>query len=184
MGYKTKLVLAGGFALAVGVTVTAFAQGGGGSTATPAASPNANRPARAGCGRAQTGRRAGRLVHGTLEVQLRQGFGNVTLDRGTITSVDESAHTLTIERADGQSVTATASDRTRICVEGHAGTFDQLKTGDRAGIVQLDYQGRHVVRRILDVGPATSSGTRAGAGSNAAASAQTTGLSDTDLLGI
>lgn len=166
MGYKGKVAAAAGFVLAVGLAATAFAQGGGGSgTAAPAAAasstPRASQRSNGACGRAMERPRAQRLVHGTAEVQARRGgFANVTVDRGTITSTDPSSKTLTIKRADGQSVTATATDTTRICVDGHEGGFGELKTGDRAGIVQADYDGRHVVRRIVDVGPA-SSGTNA-----------------------
>jgi hypothetical protein len=162
MGYKGKVAAAAGFVPAVGLAATAFAQGGSGSgTVTPTAAasstPGARQRPSGACGRAMERPRAQRLVHGTAEVEAKRGgFANVTVDRGTITSTDPSTKTLTIKRADGQSVTATASDSTRICVDGHEGGFGELKTGDRAGIVQADYDGRHVVRRIVDVGPASS----------------------------
>jgi hypothetical protein len=170
MGYKTKVVVAAGFVLAVGVAATAFGQGGSGPTPTAAATanPKANGPATGACGRAMARPRAQRLVHGQLEVEARRGFATVTVDRGTITSVDDSSRTLTIKRADGQSVTATATDRTRVCVHGSPGTFDELKVGDRAGVVQAEYEGRHIVRRIVDAGSA---------GSGSPTSSDTQGLS-------
>src|ERR1043165_3283381 len=123
MGYKGKVAAAAGFVLAVGLAATAFAQGGSGAAPanpTSSSSPTAPQRSNGACGRAMERPRAQRLVHGTAEVQVRRGgFANVPVDRGTITAVDPSAKTLTIKRADGQSVTATATDRTKICVNGH-----------------------------------------------------------------
>src|SRR5258708_25164737 len=166
MNLKTKTAVAAGFVLAVGIAATAFGQGGGStpapssSSAPPASAPRAQRQGVA-CGRMQRPR-AGRVVHADLKVQARRGgFATVTGDRGTITAVDAPAKSLTIKRADDQTVTVTANDATKICKDGKAATFGDLKVGDKAGIVQADYEGRHLVRRISDVSSAAT-------GSNAA----------------
>jgi hypothetical protein len=163
MNLKTKTALAAGFVLAVGIAATAFGQGGGstpapaggtapaGSSSPSASVPRAQRQA-AACGRAVQRPRARRVVHADLKIQLpRGGFATATGDRGTITAVDASGKSLTIKRADDQTVTVTATDATKICKDGKQAGFGELKVGDFAGILQVDYEGRHLVRRIVDV---------------------------------
>jgi hypothetical protein len=155
MGTKIKIAMAAGFVGVAALAATAFGQTTSGAAPSPGASarPNAKaqaeRPARDGCGRpGKQHPRARRLVHSESKIQMKDGFAVVTLDRGTITSVDPASDTVTIRRADDVTVTASAGDRTRVCNDGKPATVDDLRAGEQAGIVQADYDGNHVVRRI------------------------------------
>jgi len=166
MGIKTKLTLAVGFVGAVAIAATAFGQVGSGSPApaannTPrsqrraAADPAQRRQARCAPVRARATRR---VVHGDLKIATRAGsFGNVTIDSGEITAIDHSAKTVTVKRADGETVTAAASDKTRVCLDGQPSTFDALKTGDRARLMQVRSDRFTGLRRVVAVSPQASS---------------------------
>ena len=52
-----------------------------------------------------------RVVHGDLIVRTKDGFENVTVDRGKVTA--SSASSITIERPDGVSVTKTVTADTK-----------------------------------------------------------------------
>jgi hypothetical protein len=167
MMLRTKTALAAGFVLAVGVAATAFAQSG---TPTPSAPSGTDRPAaqrfaqqrgeRPECGRPHRARKAaGRLVHSESKVQMEDGFAILTVDRGTITAVNASAKSVTIKRADNETVTVTATDDTKICKDGNAVALSALKVGDHAGILQSDYEGKHLVRRIGAHSPEAASAT-------------------------
>jgi hypothetical protein len=164
MGTKAKMALATGFVGAAALAATAFgqvatsAQEGDGTGAPqaprlPRVQQQLDRnPNRDGC--ADAARRPGarrlarRLVHSESKVQLGEGFGVVTVDVGEITALNDVSKTVTIKRADGESVSATAQDGTKICRNGKPATFADLEVGDRAGIVQGDANGEHKVRRI------------------------------------
>ena len=76
-----------------------------------------------------------RAVHGDLIVRGKNGFENVTLDRGKLSSVDVDGNHLTIARPDGPSVTVTLTDSTRY--RGVAGK-DALVVGKPTIIVSKD----------------------------------------------
>jgi len=157
MDYKWKITLAAGFVGAVGLAATALGQPGGGSVQTASngstvaaasASPKAQRAGKECGGGARIGRRLARIVHSDTKINTKNGFATITVDTGKITSTDPSSKTLTITRADNETVTATASDATKVCKDGKAVGFGDLKVGDLALIVQGDRAGTHVVRRI------------------------------------
>jgi hypothetical protein len=170
MTFKTKLTLAAGFVGAVALAAAAFGQTGGSNDApTTAPTPNAARrgdaPQRreAQCGRIGP-RATRRVVHGELKVARRQGaFADVTIDTGEITAIDHGAKTVTIKRLDGRNVTATAVDRTRVCLDGNAATFDALKVGDGARLMQVRSDRFTGLRRIAAVSP-NAAGTGAPSG--------------------
>ncbi|TMK22442.1 MAG: hypothetical protein E6G68_02080 [Actinobacteria bacterium] len=106
MGTKGKLTLAAGFVGAVAIAAAAFGQtgggGSGGSSSNGGSTARSERRAAAAqqrgdrhCGRAGP-RVARRVVHGELKVATRAG----------------GFEQLTIKRADGENITATASDET------------------------------------------------------------------------
>ena len=156
MKWYWKLTIAVGFVGMVAMGAAAFAQSDSSSPA-PAAAASAQAP-QAG----RLGGLAGRIVHGDLTVNTRQGLATAKVDGGTVTAVDAGAHTLTIKRADGQSVSFTATDATRVRKEGEKASFSDIKVGDHVLVIQLDRGNGFVVVAIRDRGTAPA---------NAAASA-------------
>jgi hypothetical protein len=166
MTTKSKLVLAGSFVGVVAMAVAAFGQTGTPSDeATPRArrtptqeqrearrAQRADRRDERRCdGRAT--RRVGRLVHSDAKVKTPNGFAVLTIDQGEITSIDHSAKKLTIKRLDGESVTAAAVDETKVCKDGRPSSFDALKVGDHARLMQVRSERFTGLRRIAAVTP-------------------------------
>jgi len=154
MGTKTKVTLAASF---VGVVAMAAAAFGQSSTPTPStsASPRAERRADRGgeCGPKHVTRRGARVVHGDMKVRVPDGFALVTVDNGKVTAVDHDAKKITVERADGESVTATATDETKVCKDGAKSSFDAIKVGDLAHLVQVRSERINGLRRIMVLTP-------------------------------
>lgn len=157
MRTRTRLALAAGFVGAVATAATAFGQVGEGEDQTGGGPPR--RPRSEGsergrearrCGRVGRGTagRGGRVVHGELKVRAEEGFALVVIDVGSVTAVDHARKTLTVRRSDGQSVTATAGERTRVCKDGRPAAFDAIKVGDLARVVQVTRGGETVLRAV------------------------------------
>jgi hypothetical protein len=166
MGTKTKVALAGTFVGLVAMSAAAFGQTGadpGSDTPTPRAKRTATAERRAAAaerranGRCPTldGRRAQRLVHNESKVKAPAGFANITVDQGTITALDGKK--VTIKRLDGESVSATATDQTKVCKDGKVSTLDALKKGDHARLVQVRSERFTGLRRIAAVSPGSES---------------------------
>jgi len=161
MGTKTKVALAGTFVGLVAMTAAAFGQtgtgsSGGASTATSA--PRDRRAARAdrqAATRCPTTvpRRASRVVHRETMLKTPAGFATVIVDQGEITSIDHARKQLTIRRLDGQTVSATATDETKVCRDGKPSSFDALKVGDRARLGQVRSERFTGLRRIVALSP-------------------------------
>ena len=166
MGIKTKVALAGTFVGLVAMSAAAFGQSGsdsGSATPAPRAKGTASAERRAAaaekrgdrrCARLD-GRRAQRLVHKEAKVKAPAGFANITVDQGIITGIDGKK--VTIKRLDGESVTATASDETKVCKDGKVATFDALKKGDHARLGQVRSERFTGLRRIAAVSPGSES---------------------------
>lgn len=175
MGIKTKFALATAF---VGVaTMAAAAFGAGGSSTTQSSEPTAQsstdaphpqRPGRADrrgqrrnanrCPAPGGARpRAMRLVHRESTYQLPEGTATVTLDQGKITKID--GNTVTIERLDGKTVSATASDKTKVCKDGEPSTLSALKVGDHARLAQVESPKFTGLRRIVAFTPKSDANT-------------------------
>lgn len=90
----------------------------------------------------------GRLVHSEAKVQVEGGFALIVVDRGAITAVDAESGSVTIRRADDETVKVTAGERTRVCRNAKATTLSELRTGDRAAILQTVSEGKRLVRAI------------------------------------
>jgi hypothetical protein len=166
MGTKTKIALAGTFVGLVAMSAAAFGQTGSGSDPSSGSSSGARdrqRPRAAAEGRAARqcsrldGRRAGRLVHSEAKVKAPAGFANITADQGTITALDGKK--VTIKRLDGESVSATATDQTKICKDGEVVSFNALKTGDHARLLQVRSERFTGLRRIAAASPGSESST-------------------------
>jgi hypothetical protein len=101
---------------------------------------------------------AGRVVHGDLIVKTKNGFENVTVDRGTVKSV--SAGSLTLERPDAKQVTVTLTDATKF----RGQTREQVAAGDVVRVISTGGTARAVASRKADAPCATpgKAGTPAG----------------------
>jgi hypothetical protein len=83
-----------------------------------------------------------RTVHGDLTVRTKDGFKEMTVDRGRLTSVDGS--TLTVTRPDGPVVTFTVTDQTRFRGVSSA---SELQTGKPVFVVSADGIAKGVAQR-------------------------------------
>ncbi len=163
MKWYWKTAIALGFVGVVAMGAAAFGQSGSSSPA-PAASGSAQ--AQAG---PRLGRLANRIVHGDLTLNTRKGLVVAKIDGGTVTAVDANAHTLTIKRADGQSVSFTATDATRVRKDREKATFGDIRVGDLVQVIQLDRGDGFVVALIRDRDTGASPETIAPAASAAGA---------------
>lgn len=154
MGTKTKLTLAASF---VGIVVTAaaaFGQAGGTGSEEGSGTPQERRRAAAeqrdpnACGPVRSHPRIGRLVHSETKIQIRDGFALMIVDQGEVTAVDHARKTLSIKRADGEAVRATATDETKVCKDGKVAAFDSIKVGDLARLVQARSPEKNGLIRI------------------------------------
>jgi hypothetical protein len=167
MGIKTKVALAAAFVGVAVMTATAFGQSGSGTSTTseptaqssPDRQPGDRRPGAAErrarrderrCPPPAAGRRL-RLVHRESKQQVRDGFAVATVDQGRITKI--AGRTVTIERLDGESVSATATGDTKVCKDGEPSTFDALKVGDLARLIQVRSPKVNGLRRIAAFTP-------------------------------
>lgn len=141
-----KTVIVAGIVGALALAATAFGQAP--TQPPPGAEREKTRPKACGRPGVQHLRGWARLVHSETKVQVKEGFALLIADRGTIADVDSSARKVTIERADGEKLTVVAGERTQICRNGEPATVDQLQTGDRAGILQMERDGERVVKAI------------------------------------
>ena len=152
MGTKTKITLAASFVGVVAMAATAFGQQ---STPTPGAEGNRPRAERRtddnGCGPERASRRARRVVHSEAKVRVPDGFALVTVDQGKVTAVGDDS--ITIERADGEKVTATTTDETKICKDGQPSSLDKIEVGDHARLVQVRSERFNGLRRIAVLSP-------------------------------
>ena len=145
--------------LAAGLVAGAVVAGG--AVASAATSDTATSPAATAAAAVRRPARAAlrferRIVHGDLVVRTKDGFKDVTVDRGKLASVDGS--TVTVDRADtGAAVTVTVTSTTRF--RGVTGA-DQLVVG-KPTIVVAAKDGSAVLiaqRRAGRAGAAAPSG--------------------------
>ena len=149
MRWYWKATIAVAFVGSIAMAAAAFGQSDS-SSPTPSAS------AQQGAQRlGRLGKLGSRVVHGDLKVKTPNGFANVKIDSGTVTAVDVGAHTITIKRADGQTVLVTATDKTRVRKEGQKATFADIAKGDLVQIIQIDRGDGFLVALIRDRGTAT-----------------------------
>src|SRR5437868_13129518 len=135
MRWYWKATIALAFVGTIAMAAAAFGQSDS-SSPTPSASAPSQQQGAQKLGR--LGRLGNRVVHGDLKIKTPNGFANVKIDTGTVTAVDAGAHTITIKRPDGQTVSVTASDKTRVRKEGQKATFADIKKGDLVQIIQID----------------------------------------------
>ena len=118
---------------------------GGGAVAYAQEDPGTGTAGTAGTAesaRPQHHRLRHRTVHGDLTVRTKDGFQQVTIDRGRLTSVEGS--TLTVTRPDGPVVTFTMNDDTRFRGVSSA---DELQTGKPLFVVSADGVAKAVAQR-------------------------------------
>lgn len=127
---RYRMVVAVGFVGAVATAAAAFAQ-----TASPQPTPS-NDGAQGKKGAKFRQHDPRRLVHSESKVQAPdKSFVTVIVDHGEVTGV--SGNTVTIKRLDGESVSVTATDTTKIRRNGEDAAIGTLVAGDRAHISQI-----------------------------------------------
>jgi hypothetical protein len=154
MRWYWKATIALAFVGSIAMAAAAFGQSDS-SSPNPAASASAQEGAQH-LGR--FGKLGNRVVHGDLKIKTPNGFANVKIDSGTVTAVDAGARTITIKRADGQTVSVTATDKTRVRKQRQKATFADIAMGDLVQIIQVDRGDGFVVALIRDRGSATAAG--------------------------
>ena len=157
MKWYWKTAIALGFVGVVAMGAAAFGQTGS-SSPTPAASSSAQAEGKQRLGR------FGRIVHADATLNTRQGLADAKIDGGTVTAVDAKALILTIKRADGQSVSFTATDNTRVRKNGEKAAFSDIATGDLVQVVQIDRGSGFVVALIRDRDAAAGTNAQSSAG--------------------
>jgi hypothetical protein len=112
----------------------------GSSTATAATTTPATAGAQANATRAQKVHKFLRrhTVHSTITVKTKSGYETIDLARGSITAI--SSGSITVQSADGTSLTATINDKTKF----HNTTEQQLADGDKVGVLAYDGVARWV----------------------------------------
>lgn len=154
--WKTTIALA--LVGTIAMAAAAFGQSDSGSP-TPTATTSAQAQARP-----RLGRLGNRIVHGDLTLNTRKGIVTAKIDGGTVTAVDANARTLTIKRADGQSVSFTATDATRVRKDGQKAAFSDIAKGDLVQVIQVDRGDGFVVALIRDRGAGIAGNSAAAAG--------------------
>jgi len=154
--WKTTIALA--LVGTIAMAAAAFGQSDSGSP-TPTATTSAQAQARP-----RLGRLGNRIVHGDLTLNTRKGIVTAKIDGGTVTAVDANARTLTIKRADGQSVSFTATDATRVRKDGQKAAFSDIAKGDLVQVIQVDRGDGFVVALIRDRGAGIAGNSPAAAG--------------------
>ena len=86
---------------------------------------------RDGCGR-HFGPKARKMVYSETKIQTEDGFALLLADVGEVTAVSESS--ITIQRADGETVSATANDETKVCYQGEKASLGDIQVGDKAAL--------------------------------------------------
>jgi hypothetical protein len=124
-------------------TVIALAVVGGGAAAASAQDdPGPGTATSTETARPHHARLRHRTVHGDLTVRTKDGFEQITVDRGKLTSVEGS--TLTVTRPDGPVVTVTVNDQTRY---RGIDSKDDLQTGKPVVVVSKDGTAKGVAQR-------------------------------------
>ena len=154
--WKTTIALA--LVGTIAMAAAAFGQSDSGSP-TPTATTSAQAQARP-----RLGRLGNRIVHGDLTLNTRKGIVTAKIDGGTVAAVDANARTLTIKRADGQSVSFTATDATRVRKDGQKAAFSDIAKGDLVQVIQIDRGDGFVVALIRDRGAGIAGNSPAAAG--------------------
>jgi len=91
-----------------------------------------------------------RVVHSEAKVVTDDGFATVIIDAGEVTAVDPAARSITIKRADGETVSLTGNDETRVRASRERAGWEDIEVGDRARLVQID-DGDGPVLRLIGV---------------------------------
>src|SRR5438477_12680132 len=110
MKWYWKAAIALGFVGTVSMAAAAFGQSGSTPRTSGSGAPSVQAQDQQEASRVPAGlkRLGNRIVHGELKIKTPNGFATVKIDSGTVTAVDAGAHTLTLKRSDGQSVSVTA----------------------------------------------------------------------------
>jgi hypothetical protein len=149
MSRTTRFGIAVGFVAAVGIAGAAFGNVGAGRP--DRAGPLGHGPLGYGPQGSLGSRMLGDLVTGETMFSSDEGFLTRLIDAGPVGAVD--GDNVTIERADDQTVLATATEDTRVTRDGARATVSDIKVGDHAFIVRVDRGDGPVVEAIHAVSP-------------------------------
>lgn len=160
MSGKMRLMLALAFIGAVAFAAAAWGDHAAGPKEGPSLRGEEKKDdERRGERRHRRGHVGRRMVHGEFKVQTRDGgFATVVIDTGEVTAVDAEDHTLTLRRADGETVTVTADEDTKIGKDRHRAHLGDIEAGDRVRVVQADEGEGFHVRRIMAHSPEAETG--------------------------
>lgn len=140
-------------------TIAALSAAADGSTAeTPAPQARKGRPGRAG-GPAM--RMARRLVHGEFTVKTKDGFEQVFLQKGAVTSV--SASSIELKSPDGFTKAYPVSADTKVRKDKKKAAIGDVKTGDKALVLGSVKDGSYTLRMVV-VPPAKAAAGKGNAG--------------------
>lgn len=158
MKWTTKLMVALVTVLLVALAANAIAQ-----TPTPERTPSEPREEgksdehrgfrerrlahRDECGPENPGPKVRRVVHSETKFRLEdEGFGLRTLDVGEVTAVN--GNRITIKRADGKVVSATAGEDTRVCLDGERAQLSDVDEGDHAALHQASRNDEKTLKGV------------------------------------
>lgn len=141
-GWKTVIALA--FVGVVAMAAAAFGQTGGSSPGPSGAPPAATDEGGPDAG--ERSKRHHKPVHSETKVQTEDGFATIVRDFGTATGTD--GDTVTIERADGETVSATATDATKVTRNRQPASVSDIRAGDHVVIVQVTDSDGTTVKMI------------------------------------
>lgn len=133
-----KLGAVGVSCAALGVGASAIASAGAATSQSSAGSSAGASVAKHKQGRLAGRRLLARAVHGDVVVPTKSGFATVTFDRGVVQSVNGQHLILTegTKRATYKTVTLTIPATARVRDNGSKATLADLKSGQRAIVVQ------------------------------------------------
>ncbi|MDQ6650872.1 MAG: hypothetical protein M3Z02_12265 [Actinomycetota bacterium] len=125
------------------------------STSPSPTGPAAGAPVGPAPGPAAGGHRAagglGRVLHGQYVVQTKDGVRTMSVQRGEVTAVNDTA--ITITSTDGVSGTYLLTADTKIRKDGAVVAVGTLKRGEQAGVVALDADGKKTARAVTEHTP-------------------------------
>jgi hypothetical protein len=146
MRYSWRIALALGFVGAVAVAGVSFGQDG------PDDGPSEHLRRASGLHHGGPMFGLGRLVTGGWTVETEDGFLTRMVDKGEVSAVD--GNVLTIERADGETVSVTVPAEARISRDRETAELSDIQPGHIAIIQQADEGDGFVVQGVHAISPA------------------------------
>ena len=144
-----SVLAAGGIATGIYLAGPASAGGAHDSTVTAVPAAAASNAAKQHPGRLARLRRAVRGIHGQATVRTRNGFAQVSWQRGQLTGINGG--TLTVRSLDGTTWQWATNGNTRVRKDGQKSSVDKLATGDYVVVAGPDGSGGTRTARVVVV---------------------------------